>query len=77
MKKTKKVREIKYKGLLIFFRKSETPWTLEVFSSKKAAFEYFTELCRQHKWNFDWKDYNLVPCTISFAAPTDTPVKDV
>ncbi len=67
--KKKTIKAIKYKGLLIKNKNHTGLWSTEVFSTEEKALSYFKKMCTQNNWDFDWADYELVNCIISFSLP--------
>ncbi|MCF7843873.1 hypothetical protein K9M47_03170 [Candidatus Gracilibacteria bacterium] len=62
----KKSKEVKVNFLVLKNKRCDTPWTSHLFYSENQAKEYFDQTCYEHKWNFNWTDFELVPCVVSY-----------
>ena len=66
MPKQTKMKRVKFEGFLIKRRGWSTLWSVEVFQGKDYAKKYFDDYCKNMGFDFQWTDYEVIPCTITY-----------
>lgn len=70
-------RRVKYEAVIIFPKGINAPWSKKAFPSEEEAKEYFEDFVDKHGFDFEWSNYVLVPCTITYSLPQTESKKGV